>query len=177
MTLSAHAPKTSPWDVAFGGHQLCTTDGSTIEIEEFRLETEVQALRTELVVRTLQSGDVPSGWEERDDAENFTTKSGGLGRLPDLEDGRLVGRFTQAKPGLMVTQGCDEAKEIKNGYTELFVQFQVGERGAYMSTMWIDYRVNGRPYTLDLEWGAIACGDDIPLIDGHDYCAGTADDE
>ncbi|MDK1472965.1 hypothetical protein QNO07_05895 [Streptomyces sp. 549] len=168
ILLSAHAPESQPWDAAFGGHQLCTTDGSAIEIENFRLKTEVNPLKKELRLRTLRPSDLRPGWED-EDSNMYNVKYSSVGRLPDTQDGRLPGTITQAKPGLKITQNCDQV-EIENGYTELFVQFKVGKRGAYMNNMWIDYRANGKPYTLDLEWGAIACGDDIPLIDGQDYC-------
>ncbi|MGW0823907.1 hypothetical protein [Streptomyces sp. NPDC002845] len=173
--LSAHAPESIPWDVAFGGHQLCTTDGSTIEIEKFRLKTEVKPLNTELRLRTLVPSDFPSGWEDTEDSDRYLLQYGGVGKLPVLEGVRIAGRISKAKPGMKVTQGCDSVKN-SNGYTELFVQFHVGKRGVYMKNMWIDYRVDGRPYTLDLEWGAVACGDAIPLIDGQDYCEGSAED-
>ncbi|MGW0823908.1 hypothetical protein [Streptomyces sp. NPDC002845] len=149
-----------------------------IEIEKFRLKTEVKALDAELRLRTLRPGDVPADWADRDDAYayRYKTRPAGIGVLPETEDGRLAGRFTRAEPGLKVTQSCDEAKENNKGYTELFVQFHVGKRGARMSNMWIDYLADGRSYTLDLAWDAIACGDAIPLVDGYDFCEGTAED-
>ncbi|MDK1473837.1 hypothetical protein QNO07_10460 [Streptomyces sp. 549] len=176
-TLSAHAPKSTPWDVAFGGHLLCTTDGSEIEIERFRLSMEVEPLKEELLLRTLRPADLPADWEDGDTTP-YIVQYGGVGRLPVLEGVKIAGRISQAKPGMKVSQHCDEISEkTENGYTELFTQFRVDKRGAYMTNLLIDYRANGRSYTLDTEWSAIACGNGIPRVDGQDYCDGTRDDD
>lgn len=164
---SVHSPGHTPWNATFGSYVLCSAGGADVEIEDIRYSAPVGPQDVTFALRTVSAKD-------RASSPAVTPVGAALGRPPNLHSGPLPGRLADAGAGSRVTRSCADEDEEGAGFTELLFVLRVGESGGWIDRAWIDYRVHGRPYTLRLDWQMIACGADVPPVNGDETCAGAA---
>ncbi|MEW2118093.1 hypothetical protein AB0945_23460 [Streptomyces sp. NPDC005474] len=165
-TTSVYAPKKVPWAVTFGSYLLCSTGGDPITIDGIRYRTPVKPESVSLKLRTV----TPQIWKATVDAGQI---GAALGAPPHFEQRKAPGDYQDARAGSRITQSCADQDKEGTGFTELLFVLDVGSRGGYIDTAWIDYHANGDPYTLRLDWKMVACGSRIPhTLDGTVVCAG-----
>jgi len=70
--------------------------------------------------------------------------------------------------GIKVTHSRDSSQHPSAARTELMFTLEVAEPGAAVSTKYVDYESDGKPYTLVLHWRMIAC---CNAITDPDMCA------
>lgn len=159
---AAAVPGPPPWSASFGSFLLCSTKpGAEITIEDVRFDTPTKPLKLEawfrLVPEASKRGDANVSW----DPIAFTVGTHGhhAGTGPPAG-----GTFTRAldRP---ITQPCDDLGG-DSARTELITEMTVGAAGGHVSTTYIDYRVDGHPYTLVVRWVNIACGNQISADTG-----------
>lgn len=64
--------------------------------------------------------------------------------------------------GETITHTCDSvAQGSPNGFEELIVTLHVDSRGGSVQRTMLDYRYDGRPFTLVIDWRMAACGTEI----------------
>ncbi|SCG06282.1 hypothetical protein GA0115258_13298 [Streptomyces sp. LamerLS-31b] len=165
-TTSVYAPKKAPWTVTFGSYLLCSTSGDPITIDGIRYRTPVKPKSVSLKLRTV----TPRVWKATVDAGQI---GAALGAPPHFQQRKAPGEYKDVRAGSRITQSCADQAREGAGFTELLFVLNVGKQGGYINTAWIDYHVNGSPYTLRLDWKMVACGSRIPhTVDGTVVCDG-----
>ncbi|MFJ9968807.1 hypothetical protein [Streptomyces avermitilis] len=165
-TTSVYAPKKAPWTVTFGSYLLCSTSGDPITIDGIRYRTPVKPRSVSLKLRTV----TPEVWKATVDAGQI---GAAVGAPPHFQQRKAPGEYKDPRAGSRITQSCADQDKEGTGFTELLFVLDVGKQGGYIDTAWIDYHVNGDPYTLRLNWKMIACGSRIPhTVDGTAVCDG-----
>ncbi|MFJ2847770.1 hypothetical protein ACIPD2_40105 [Streptomyces griseofuscus] len=165
-TTSVYAPKKAPWTVTFGSYLLCSTRGDPVTIDGIRYRTPVKPKSVSLKLRTV----TPRVWKATVDAGQI---GAALGAPPHFQQRKAPGEYKDVRAGSRITQSCADQAREGAGFTELLFVLNVGKQGGYINTAWIDYHVNGSPYTLRLDWKMVACGSRIPhTVDGTVVCDG-----
>ena len=54
-----------------------------------------------------------------------------------------------------------EPTGLETSLQELVLVLKVGEHGARIRDLYVDYRADGEPATLHLTWAMVACGNEI----------------
>ncbi|WP_406392027.1 hypothetical protein OG806_13135 [Streptomyces sp. NBC_00882] len=112
----------------------------------------------------------PQVWKATVDAGQV---GAALGAPPHFQQRKVPGDYKDARTGSRITQSCADQDKEGTGFTELLFVLDVGKQGGYINTAWIDYQVNGSPYTQRLDWKMVACGSRIPhTVDGTVVCDG-----
>ncbi|MGW6906807.1 hypothetical protein [Streptomyces sp. NPDC054940] len=96
-----------------------------------------------------------------------------LGEPPRFQKRKAPGHYADVRTGSRITQSCADQDQEGSGYTELLFVLDVGKQGGFIDAAWIDYHVDGKPYTLRLDWKMVACGSKVPqTVDGTVVCDG-----
>ncbi|MFD4144480.1 hypothetical protein [Streptomyces sp. NPDC058572] len=163
---SVYAPRTVPWAVTFGSFVLCSTNGEPITLDNVRYRTPVAPEKVSPQLRTV----TPALWRKTVDAGQV---GAALGRPHHFLQRKAPGHYEAFRPDRRITQSCAEQDRGDTGFTELVFVLDVGARGGFVDRAWIDYHMDGKPYTLRLEWKMVACGSGIPSrVDGTEVCRG-----
>ncbi|MFE0252417.1 hypothetical protein [Streptomyces sp. NPDC059010] len=165
-TTSVYAPDDAPWAVTFGSYLLCSTSGEPITLDGIRYHAAVEPKSVSLKLRTV----TPQVWKASVDAGYI---GAALGKPPHFQKRKAPGQYADARNGSRITQSCADQDREGAGYTELLFVLDVGEQGGFVDAAWIDYQVDGKPYTLRLDWKMVACGSKVPhTVDGTVVCDG-----
>lgn len=164
------APPVTPWKVSFGHFVLCSTrPGAAITVENVTLDdVEVAPRKVDMFVRTVSPSDFPSSGPIPTRLQPLYSIRGSAPHFSEAyADLRAAGSYRGSVAGTRVTQACEDAVERVNGYQELLFTFAVGEEGARVDALTIDYSADGRPYRLPVRWTMVACG---TATTGPDSC-------
>ncbi len=158
------------WRGSFGASLLCSLrhDGH-IELEQVTWDVAPNA-----APRSVHA------WLRVADSSIRPTSSSygvlGLPWKPD-HDPRYPGEYTDKIADFTIDQTCDDlGKEADQDtgnprkFTELFVVIESDKNGAALNKTYIDYRFNGNPFRLIIDWTIIACGESIEKKFGQDWC-------
>jgi hypothetical protein len=167
---SVYAPGKVPWSVTFGGTAMCTDKGQRVTIESVSYDQAVPALAIVPMIR-----DVPAG-PDRVPGQVYDPIGSALGSPPGFEsdDSDYGGTWTQDVDGYVIDTKC-HARGPDEAFDELQTVMDVSAEGAFVTTMRVRYRFDGREYESASEWRMVACGSAIgakeAAIDDNDYCS------
>ena len=158
----ALAPRGERWFAAFGSFMLCLDEPATAaRIERVRHRVAVAPRELGVRLRTVTTDDV-----RRPGGKHPGPFDSASGRRPGFLEREYAGSFTDRVAGTVVTQTCAEldrddsvrAGVPRDGFQELVVVMEVGRRGAHLPATWVDYTVDGEPYSLQIDWEVGGCG-------------------
>ena len=168
---SITAPAEVPWYGSFGAFTLCSSDpGAEIELERVTYQAEIEPLDVQIRLRTVKADEIVMEGEEI--VSEYLPFYTALGRPPHFDgtETEYAGTYSTKVAGRQITQPCT-AGDYRGGYTDLIFVMKVGKDGGNSPRASIEYRADGKPYTLDLRWAVTACGKAISrLDDGEQLC-------
>lgn len=150
----------APWYGTFGSKLLCLRDpASHVVLERV-------------------------GWTSPDDASPLSVQP--MLRLVDKEtpkttpfiavdgkpwdpyDGdRMPGRYSKRISGRVISQKCSDFEDgWPRTFEELVFVVQASDKGAELTSAYVDYRADDKPYRLMIRWTMIACGSAIEARGG-----------
>ncbi len=140
---------------------LCVNDADRpVVLERVRYREAPRPLKIDTFIR--QVPDVAD--QQVGQAIEWAPVYGALGDIRD-EGQRFRGEI-KAIVNAEIGQPCTEAGVGDSGFTELVTVLTVDERGGAAREAMVDYSVEGRRYTLTIDWQMVACGSQVdPSID------------
>jgi hypothetical protein len=171
---SIEAPGLVPWNATFSSFVLCSTGTEAIELEGIRVREPVEPLQTLFYLRSVTLDQIRKTSSE--DRGNFGTFYTAMGSPPRFAESYSTikappGTYTTDVGGTEIREACDALDDLsldlsldrvpESGFTELEVVMRAGAAGGQISKLYIDYRADGRPYTLRVDWAMIACGTQV----------------
>lgn len=139
------------WSQTFGAFLLCSTEpDQEIDIQRVRFDADPEPLTVETWYRI-----VPPVTERARGPRAAWWPYTSLRGTPPFGD-EVGGQVVRSLDG-PIGQECDEVGP-RHGYTELMTAMTVGEAGALVERTYVDYTVEGQPYTLVIPWRNGVCG-------------------
>jgi hypothetical protein len=135
-----------PWQASFGS-VLCldTPDVATITLEEVRVDTSAAPpVNAEWYTRRFNTLDSPMIGSDSGSAVGPTPWPGAISDVAHTD----------------IVQSCDQVRDAPDvELTELVLVVTADQRGAHIDGAMVDYTADGRPYTLEITWSWILCGE------------------
>lgn len=151
---SADSPGTSRWDVTFGAAVLCRAAGGPVVLQSVRYETRVKPNSIRTVLRLAPSK------ADRDPTDDGSLTGSAYG-IPTKYKGtpsRAFGTLLNSVSGFRVTQSCSGLDRNVDSHTEMLTVMSVAETGAWTTGIVIEYKQDGKLFTVHSDWNYIACG-------------------
>lgn len=167
--MESPEPTGQPWQASFGSSILCNHDPDAgrivLEAADVLASSEAPPVTAEWYVRVFDRGEGSPPIDSR--------RGNPFGPTP------WPGDIDDAIAGTEVDQSCPETLGEDARLTELILVLTADADGAWVKGATIDYTVDGRPYTLRIEWQWILCGEltTDELLGQEWYCDPSSEEE
>lgn len=145
-----------PWYGSFGSNLLCVRDPTSRVVLErvgWNAADDAPPLSVQSVLRVVNRTSLKT--------TPFVAVTGKPWKPYDGSPG-MPGRYVRNLSGRVVSQPCsDWDQRPPPHFEELVFIVKTSKKGADLTSAYVDYRADGKPYRLKILWQMIACGSAI----------------